>query len=132
MPDTILIVDDHTAVRRTLIMWLKTLFSECQVIAAANGEDAVAIAADTSPCLVIMDIHLPKMDGIEATRRIKAAVPGAQVVMLTMHGDEIRRKEAQAAGAVAYVLKANMGRDLVRILTPLLPEGRAGSSAAVC
>lgn len=120
MPAIILIVEDHDAVRRSLRDWLEAVFPQHRFIEAASGEEAVAIAQARSPHAVIMDIVLPKMNGIEATRRIKAAVPTAQVVMLTIHEDEAYRADAAAAGASAYVPKRAMQTELLPTVAALL------------
>ena len=73
MPETILIVEDHDDVRRALRDWLELEFPRCRVIEAASGEEAVALIRIESPCLVVMDIRLPGMNGIETTRQIKSA-----------------------------------------------------------
>ena len=74
MPAAILIVEDHDDVRRTMRDWLLE-FPQCRIIEAASGEEAIALAHVESPRLMIMDIRLPGMNGIETTRQIKAALP---------------------------------------------------------
>ena len=73
-----------------------------------------------SPRLVVMDMHLPGMNGIETTRQIKAALPFTQIVMLTIHTCDIYRADARAAGASAYVTKQGMHSELVPTLAALL------------
>ena len=108
MTATILIVEDHDAVRKSLRDWLGVEFPQCRAIEAASGEEAIALIRTESPRLVVMDISLPGMSGIEATRQIKAALPSAQVVMLTIHENDTYRADATAAGASAYVPKRVM------------------------
>ena len=120
MPVIILIVEDHDAVRQSLREWLEAVFPQCRVMEATSGEEAVAVAQAMSPHLVVMDIVLPQMDGIEATRRIKASVPAAEVVMLTIHEAEAYRADAAAAGASAYVPKSAMQTELIPTLAALL------------
>jgi two-component system invasion response regulator UvrY len=122
MPTTILIVEDHDAVRGSLREWLETMFPQCHVVEAASGEEALILAQANMPQLVIMDIGLPQMSGIEATRRIKVQVPGAQVVMLTIHEDDAYRTDAEAAGASAFVPKRRMQTKLIPTLMALLPD----------
>jgi DNA-binding NarL/FixJ family response regulator len=127
MPTTILIVEDHDAVRGSLREWLETVFPQCRVIEAASGEEAVALAQSHPPRLVVMDIGLRQMNGIEATRRIKATVPAAQIVMLTIHEDEAYCAAAMAAGANAYVPKRKLQREFLPTLTELLsPQDQVG------
>ena len=78
MPETILVVDDHDAVRRSLRDWLQVEFPDCRVIGAACGEEALSLVGEEPPRLVVMDISLPGMTGIEATRQLKANWPSGQ------------------------------------------------------
>jgi DNA-binding NarL/FixJ family response regulator len=121
MPTTILIVEDHDAVRGSLREWLETIFPQCRVIEAASGEEAVALAQANFPSLVVMDIGLPQMNGIEATRRIKVSVPSAQIVILTTHEDDLHRADAKVAGASAFVPKRRVQTKLIPTLVALLP-----------
>jgi len=120
MPTTILIVEDHDAVRRSLREWLEVVFPQHRFVEAASGEEAVALAQATLPRLVVMDIGLPQMNGVEATRRIKAKVPAARVVMLTIYESEAYRADAIAAGASAYVPKRKLQTELLPTLAALL------------
>ena len=126
MTTTILIVEDHDVVRRSLRDWLQVEFPQCRVIEAATGEEAIALTRVESPRLVVMDISLPGMSGIEATRRIKAALPSTQVVMLTIHEDDTHRADATTAGASAYVTKRAMQTQLMPTLAALLADERDG------
>jgi DNA-binding NarL/FixJ family response regulator len=125
VPVTILIAEDHGAVRKTLRDWLEVEFPQCRVIEASSGEDAVALARTESPHLAVMDIRLPGMSGIEATRQIKAISPSVQVVMLTIHEDDSYRADATAAGASAYVEKQAMHTKLIPTLAALLTSATA-------
>jgi len=101
----VLICDDHAVVRAGLEQLLGTT-DDIEVVAVAdNGAGAVARAAEVAPDVVLMDLSMPVMDGTEATRRIVAATPGAQVVVLTSFSDQRRILDALAAGASGYVLK---------------------------
>lgn len=123
MTATILLVEDHDTVRKALRDWLEVELPQCRVIEAANGEDAVALTSSESPCLVVMDIRLPGMNGIETTRHIKAALPCAQIVMLSILEGDTYRAEATAAGASAYVQKQRMHVELLPTLAGLLADG---------
>jgi DNA-binding NarL/FixJ family response regulator len=124
MPATILIVEDQELVRRALRKLLEVVYSRYQVIEAASGEEALGLTKTEQPHLVIMDITLPGMNGIEATQRIRAAYPTTQVVMFTIHEDQIYREEAEAAGAIAYVPKRALQSELLPQLTSLLADSR--------
>lgn len=120
----ILIVDDHSVVRRGLEMVL-TLEKDFQVIGdAANGDEAVDKAKRLSPDLVLLDIKMPRMDGIAAAREIKKYCPRTRVLMLT--GIEMDSEIVQAleAGADGYVLKDVSPEELIRAIR-VIGEGEA-------
>jgi DNA-binding NarL/FixJ family response regulator len=105
----ILIADDHAVVRRGLRVLLNS-FSDFRVIAeAADGTEAVRLAARRKPDVILMDITMPGIDGIEATAQIIRKSPGAKIVILTVHEDEEYVERILNAGARGYVLK-NAGR----------------------
>jgi DNA-binding NarL/FixJ family response regulator len=116
MPATMLVVEDHDTVRQSLRFWLEVEFPHCRVLEAASGEEAIRLVQIESPELVVMDIKLPGMSGIEATRQIKATLPSTQVVILTMYANDAFVADATAAGASAYVLKEAMHTELVPTL----------------
>ena len=122
MPASILIVEDHEIVRRVLRNLLEVKFSEYPVIEAASGEDVIALALTEPPRLVIMDISLPGMSGIEATRKLRASFPSTPILIFTVHEDSIYRQEAEAAGACAYVTKYALQNDLLPQLTSILVD----------
>jgi NarL family two-component system response regulator LiaR len=101
----ILICDDHEMVRRGLRSYLETDADFAVVGEAADGEKAVALAAELAPDVILMDLVMPGVDGVEATRRIIAARPKACVVVLTSFVDDSRVLPALRAGARSYLLK---------------------------
>ncbi len=117
---TILIVEDNDDVRRLLHEWLEGAFHGYQVIEAATGEQAITIAQARAPRVVIMDISLPGMSGIEATRHIRATMPATQVVILTIHEEKVFRDAAAAVGASAFVPKRMMRTELLPTLAAVL------------
>jgi DNA-binding NarL/FixJ family response regulator len=119
-PTLLLIVEDHATLRASLRDWMRSAFPDCQVLEAQSGEEAVELAAAHRPRLVLMDISLPGMNGIEATRQIKDTLPQTSVVMLSIHAAQRYRMEAEAAGASAYVTKAKMRTELIPTVTGLL------------
>jgi len=119
MKPTFLVVEDHDGVRTLLLDWLGENFPESLLREAKSGEEAVSSAVTEPPDIVLMDIGLPKMDGIQATRRIKTAVPQAQVVIVTSHEASRYQSAAIGAGASAYVMKSRIYIDLLPILTGL-------------
>ncbi|MDQ1538397.1 MAG: hypothetical protein QOE58_2790 [Actinomycetota bacterium] len=102
---TVLLVDDHPLVRAGLTTLIAST-EDLQIVGeAAGGEQAVTMVGDLEPEVVLMDLSMPGMDGIEATRRILDAHPEVRVVVLTSFADEERVADALAAGAVGYLLK---------------------------
>ena len=100
----LLLVDDHKLLRQGLRRAVEEAGFDV-VGEAGDGEEAVRLAIDLKPDLVLMDVTMPVLDGIEATRRLRASCPEARVVILTMHGEEETVARALRAGALAYLLK---------------------------
>lgn len=101
----ILIADDHGVLRAGLRALL-TGAPDIEVVAeAGNGEEALDLAAQTLPDIALIDISMPRLDGIEVTRRLKQVLPEIQVLLLTMHEDGGLLREALRAGAAGYVVK---------------------------
>jgi two-component system, NarL family, response regulator LiaR len=104
-PITVLLVDDHEVVRRGVRAFLQTQEDITVVAEAGNGEEAVRLAAEYAPDVALMDLIMPGMDGVEATRRLTANSPRTSVVMLTSYHDDEHVFPAIRAGALSYVLK---------------------------
>ncbi len=111
-PARVLIADDHALVREGLRAVLEAEGGVEVVGEAENGEEAVSSCASLSPDVVLMDVRMPRMDGLEATRRIKAQMPQVSVVMVTMHENPDYLLEAVRAGAAGYVLKDASGEKI--------------------
>lgn len=110
---TILLADDHHLVRAGLAGLLDSA-DDLQVVGqAADGRQAVELAAELAPDVVLMDLSMPVMDGVEATRQLLTADPAAKIVVLTSFSDQPRVADALAAGAVGYLLKDCEPRDLL-------------------
>ena len=126
----ILLADDHTVVRKGLRLLLESV-PEFQVIAdASSGREAVALAEQHMPDVVVMDVAMPILNGIEAARQITAKLPQTAVVFLSMHGDESYVLRALKAGARAYLLKDSAEYDLIQAVKAV-SEGKAFFSPAI-
>ncbi len=129
-PIRILLADDHTVVRKGLRLLLESV-PEFQVIAdASSGREAVALAEQHTPDVIVMDIAMPILNGIEAARQITARLPQTAVVFLSMHGDESYVLRALKAGARAYLLKDSAEYDLIQAVKAV-SEGKAFFSPAI-
>ncbi|MGJ5891762.1 response regulator [Streptomyces niveiscabiei] len=129
-PARVLVADDQTIVREG-IMTLLGLLPEVEVVGAAvDGEDAVRLVAELAPDVVLMDLRMPRCDGVEATRRIRDEHPGTQVVVLTTFADDESLFPALKAGARGYLTKDAGGDEIVRAVHSVL-SGDAGLSPSI-
>jgi NarL family two-component system response regulator LiaR len=104
-PIRVMMVDDHTVVRSGLAAFLRS-YDKFEVVAeASNGASAIGLCKSTHPDVIIMDLHMPRMDGTTATRIIRERYPEIRIIILSSVIDEIRVCEALQAGAVGYLLK---------------------------
>ena len=112
----LLLVDDHAVVRKGLRGFLELMDGFEVVGEGSNGTDAVSLAQQLQPDVVLMDLIMPEMDGIEATRRIMAANPGIKILILSSFGDDDNVFPAIQAGALGYVLKDISPNDLAEAI----------------
>lgn len=126
----VVVADDQTVVREGIVMLLGLLPGIEVVGAAADGEEAVRLVARLAPDVVLMDLRMPRCDGAEATRRIRAEHPGTQVVVLTTFGDDESLFPALRAGARGYLTKDAGGDEILRAVRSVL-SGDAGLSPSV-
>ncbi len=116
----VIIADDHPLVHDALRMHLQNE-SDIQIIGDANdGEEAVSMAAELKPDLIIMDITMPKLNGLEATRKIKAQNPDIEILVLTVHDDSEYILKILEAGAAGYLTKTILGENLVRAMRSIM------------
>jgi DNA-binding NarL/FixJ family response regulator len=113
---TVLLVDDHALVRKGFRRMLEDDAAISVVGEASEGLEAVRLALELKPRVVVMDCALPGISGIDATRRIRAQMPNATVLMLSMHSEDTLVRQALEAGARGYILKNAMELDLVNAI----------------
>ena len=130
MQPSILIVEDHDIVRRSLRDWLSVSFRDYRVIEAKTAEEGIALTRTAAPALVLMDIGLPQMNGIDATREIKRAAPAIPVVVLSIHESPQYQTDALSAGANAYVCKRKLYDELFSVLARLLNDDSSKTLSA--
>lgn len=126
----ILLVDDHALVRRGFQMILAAEEDMEVVGEAADGRAAIELAEQLQPDVVVMDVAMPGLNGIEATRRLVEALPRSRVLALSMHKDSVYVREILRAGARGYLLKDAFDRDLVAAVRAVA-RGEAYLSPAV-
>ncbi len=120
----VFLVDDHTVVRQGLRRILES-DEEIEIIGeAGDGRTAIDLVQKLRPHVVVMDVAMPELNGIEATRQILKRVEGAKVLVLSMHGDDVYVRQALKAGARGYLLKDSEDLDLIKAVKAI----RAGGS----
>jgi len=110
----ILVADDHELVRRGIQELLRARRGWKVVAEAVNGREAVEKASELKPDVAILDISMPDLDGLQATRQIRETVTGTSVVVLTMHESDQMVRRILDAGALGYVLKSDLAKHLVK------------------
>jgi two-component system, NarL family, response regulator NreC len=123
-PIRLLVVDDHTLFRRALRAVLETQEGLEVVGEATTGRDAVAAAEELRPDVVLMDMAMPGLTGIESTRRITSRVSGARVLILSAYADEARIREVVTAGAAGYAVKSS---ELTELLVAIWTVARGNA-----
>lgn len=127
----VLIADDHTMVRESLVSVLQAA-GDVQVVAqAADGIEAVELAMQTRPDVVVADLSMPRLNGLEVVRRLRKALPQTRVLVLTMHGEDEYVLQAVRAGASGYLVKDSAAAELLSALRSLhAGRGHFGPQAA--
>jgi two-component system, NarL family, response regulator NreC len=126
----ILLADDHAVVRQGFKMILSSQPDMEIVGEAGNGREAVELAESLKPDIVVMDVAMPELNGIEATRRLAGSTPFARVVALSMHKDNVYVREILRAGARGYLLKDSVAADVVAAIRAVA-KGESYLSPAV-
>lgn len=130
MSARVVVADDQSVVREGIVMLLGLLPGIEVVGAAKDGDDAVALVAETDPDVVLMDLRMPRCDGVEATRRIRSEYPRTQVVVLTTFADDDSLFTALQAGARGYLTKDARGEEIAQAVESVI-SGEAGLSPKV-
>jgi len=124
----VLVVDDHAVVRLGVTRVLSNAPDVVVVGEAANGDEGVRLAEERAPDVILMDLSMPVLDGIEATRRVREAMRAVQVVVLTSFSDRDRILQALDAGAIGYLLK---DAEPAELLAGVRAAARGESSLAI-
>jgi CheY-like chemotaxis protein len=130
MSKTILIIDDNKNLGKIIQDWLKIVFPDCAIAAVLSGVDAIDFFAIEQPNIVIMDINLSGINGIEATRQLKNKYPLTKIIFLSFFDDDVHRSAAFSVGASGYVVKSKINIDFIPLLTKLISSDERKSAPA--
>lgn len=125
MPPTILVADDDQKVRALVKQILEKALGAPTVLEAEDGEEALRLTWAHLPRVVVMDITMPRMNGLQATKKIKAERPETKIIILTIHQEEAYREAAMESGADAFVDKHAILTDLVPTVRDVLGQPHA-------
>jgi DNA-binding NarL/FixJ family response regulator len=125
-----LVVEDHAVLRESLHDWLQNILPGACVFCAASVEEALEMLGHATADVVLMDIGLPGMNGIEGTRHVHVRAPALPVVMLSILDDRAHITEAMDAGAVAFVSKRRMRSELPSVLRGVLDRQAVAKSVS--
>jgi DNA-binding NarL/FixJ family response regulator len=123
MPTTILIVDDNSGVRNVLTRILQKGREFSVVGEAEDGSEALELARALSPDLILMDLAMPRVNGLEATRKIKVERPGTKVIILTRYDEDAYRQAATQSGADAFLPKGTRLAELLATIRQVVQAG---------
>jgi two-component system response regulator NreC len=119
----ILLADDHTVVRQGFRAILEQQ-PDMQIVGeAGNGREVMSLAQETTPDVIVMDVAMPELNGMEATRRLSTSLPNTRVLALSMHKDSVYVREMLKAGARGYLLKDSVDQDLLEAVRAIARGG---------
>jgi DNA-binding NarL/FixJ family response regulator len=119
----VIVVDDHAVIRRG-VQGILHAFPEWELCGEAeNGQEAIRLAEAVKPDMIIMDVSMPELNGLEATRIIRNILPNTKILLLTLHSSTELVRSAFRAGARGYVLKSDAEHELVRAMNVLAGDG---------
>jgi DNA-binding NarL/FixJ family response regulator len=121
-----LVVDDHDVVRRALCDRIQASFAGCSLRQAGTVDEALKVVNAEKVDIVLMDFRLPGTDGVAGTRRVLERSPHTRVVMVSAYDDVSHRSAAQKAGAMAFVSKRAIGRELIPLMEQLINREHLG------
>lgn len=127
-PVKVLLVDDHASVRTSMRDWLEIYFPQYEFIEAEDGEQAIQFAEERCPSLVLMDIGLPGVSGLDAARSIIENQPAVKIIFLSIHDETHYRLEANNIGGSAFISKAEMRARLLPAITNALSNRNEGQA----
>ena len=122
-PIRVLLVDDHEIARKSIRSVLSTGANLVVIGETVDGEEAVKKAEELHPAIILLDITLPGISGIQAARKIRVVSPTSRIIFLSQHDSIQTAKDALSVGAYGYVVKSDAGRDLLRAIEAV-DEGR--------
>jgi NarL family two-component system response regulator LiaR len=129
-PIRVLVVDDHRHIHDVITRVLMGIPDICIVGQAANGAEAIRLCEQVSPDLILMDVVMPEMDGMQATERIRQKYPDSKILVLSSFQDHESVHQLLRSGAVGYITKDSLANDLVNVIRTTM-QGKAVFSANV-
>ena len=118
----LLIVENDTVLRQALSSWLAVEFATFDIRQVESAEAALELASQNAPDIVLMDVGLPKLNGLEATEQMMALCPNAKIIIVTIHEDDLYISQAARVGAIDFIPKRRLYMELIPILRELLDD----------
>jgi DNA-binding NarL/FixJ family response regulator len=129
MKQTCVVVEDKEGLRQLLSDWLQSSFPGIEFFNTSTGEEAVQLALLNKPTVMVMDVSLPGINGITATRLIKRLLPQTKIIIHTIHDEKAYHADADSAGADGYITKSKTQADLIPLLQRIFEDGSINEDA---